>query len=139
VLVAVVFQLGQGLLVRAWPDFHHHITTRLSNTTGGAVVAAIAVLVVSTLAEELVFRATFQQRFSAVMRPLLAVLVVSLAFGLVHRSPGSPAVAAADMALVALDGVVYGWIFALRRNLLVGWLAHFLADTIGLLLLLRLT
>jgi membrane protease YdiL (CAAX protease family) len=70
------------------------------------------------------------------MRPILAVLVVSMAFGLVHRNPGPPAVTGADMGLVALDGVVYGWIFVLRRNLLVAWLAHVLADTIGLLLLL---
>ena len=43
-----------------------------------------------------------------------------------------------DLASVFVDSMIYGVIFLRSRNVFVSWIAHFLADIVGLALLLLL-
>jgi hypothetical protein len=55
-----------------------------------------------------------------------------------HWAPGRPTVVITDLAFVAIDAVIYGAIFARCKNIFVAWLAHFLADVVGLALIIAL-
>jgi len=136
VLEAVVVQIVVGLFARyGWRAFGDHIQSRVSQLTGGKVVVLAVLLVVSTLMEELIYRATLQQRLSTVMHPALAILAAAVVFGLVHRADGPAAVVVVDIALVAVDGALCGWIYQRRHNILVSWMTHFVADVVAALIL----
>jgi membrane protease YdiL (CAAX protease family) len=65
----------------------------------------------------------------------LALALVVLVFAAMHWAPGQPVVVFTDLAFVAIDAVIYGAIFARCKNIFVAWLAHFLADVVGLALI----
>jgi membrane protease YdiL (CAAX protease family) len=52
------------------------------------------------------------------------------------RERGSPQVVLSDVAGVALDGVVFGVIYARTHNLAVTWATHYLVNVVGLFALL---
>jgi membrane protease YdiL (CAAX protease family) len=52
-----------------------------------------------------------------------------------HWAPGKAVVVFTDLAFIAIDGVIYGAIFARSKNVFVSWLAHFTADVVGIVLM----
>lgn len=133
VVIQIVVVIGAQYF---YPAFLEHIRSRvpLLNTLQG--LAIVGALLGSTLIEELSFRALFQERLAWFVGAPTAILAAALLFGMMHISDGEPAVVIVDVALVALDGILYGIIFARGKNILVAWLAHFLADVTGILFLL---
>jgi membrane protease YdiL (CAAX protease family) len=137
VLVAGLIQIGVVLLARLWwPELLAHIQGRVPLFDPKTVVPLVALVLISTFIEELCFRGLFQARLSWYMPPLAANLLVSVPFALLHWSAGAPAVVAVDVALVALDSLLYGLIYTRGKNLWVAWIAHALADVVALILLL---
>ncbi|MCC7359850.1 MAG: CPBP family intramembrane metalloprotease [Anaerolineales bacterium] len=136
-LVSVVIQLavvwGAQVL---WPELLDHIAGRIPFNYA-QLLSALPLLLVATFMEELLYRALFQERLGWFLPVPAAIVGVSLIFGLAHYSPGPAGPVAADVALVILDSVIYGIIYARGRNVLVAWLAHCLADVIAILLLIN--
>ena len=140
-LDAILFQLAPPTLAVAfllgfYPELLSHITGRLPVGIGsvGALLAAALVL---TLMEELVFRATIQERLGWFIGTPLAILFTSVLFGAVHAlgTTGSAEVILTDVAGVALDGAFFGIIYAKTHNLPLTWATHYAADVIGLVAL----
>jgi membrane protease YdiL (CAAX protease family) len=121
-----------------WPELLAHIQGRIPLLSVTGAVAFLIPLLLSTFIEELTFRGLFQARASWLIGTVPAILLVSVVFGLMHIAPGNPAVVVVDVAAVMVDALVYGTIFARGRNLYVCWLAHYLADVVGLLLIVAL-
>lgn len=117
------------------PEFSAHIVERLPFGVQ-SIPAVVISLLLATLGEEVVFRALFQKRLSDFLSLPAAIAVTSAVFALMHFSPGPAAVVAADLAFIFLDSLIYGLIFARSNNAFVAWSAHFLADIVGLGLLL---
>ncbi len=146
-LDAVVFQvlppaLGIAFLFGHGGELVDHITARLPVDVGsGAGLAAVgsllALALVLTLVEEIVYRATIQEYLSSFVGTPAAILLAAVLFGLAHAvgTSGSPAAVLADIAGVTLDGVFFGLIYAKTHNLLVTWATHYAADVVGLLAL----
>jgi membrane protease YdiL (CAAX protease family) len=140
---AVLFQiapptLGIAYLLGYYPDLLNQIAGRLYATD---LFGTLGVLLVSALVltfmEELVFRATIQERLSWFIGTPAAILCASLLFGLVHAigATGSLPVVLLDVAGVALDGVFFGIIYARTHNLALTWATHYTADVVGALAL----
>lgn len=146
-LEAVVLQilpptLGIAFLFGYGHELIDHITARLPvDVTSGAgvwaVVGLLAVALVLTLVEEIVYRVTIQERLSWFIGTPTAILVTAAIFGLAHAvgASGSPQVVLSDIAGVTLDGAFFGLIYAKTHNLAVTWATHYAADVIGLLAL----
>jgi membrane protease YdiL (CAAX protease family) len=119
------------------PDYSAHVLARLpfEPTLSGAVIVT---LLVSTLGEELIFRGLFQKHLNAFLPVTAAIGLSSLVFALMHYTSGPFSTVFVDLALVALDSVIYGIIFARSNNVFVAWAAHFLADVCGMAFLLML-
>ena len=137
-IVALVLQilspvLGVSYLFGFYSDEVAHITGRLT-ITFGTVVVLLALSVVLTLVEEMVFRATIQERLSWFIGTPTAIILASLLFGVAHEiaTTGSPPVVLTDYGGVVLDGLFFGAIYAKTHNLAVTWATHLIADFVGI-------
>ena len=134
--LVVAFVLGYGR------ELVDHITSRLpvdvaSSAGLTALATLLALALVLTLVEELVYRVMIQERLSWYIGTPAAILVAAILFAVAHAvgTSGTPQVVLADVAGVALDGVIFGLIWAKTRNLAVTWAAHYAADVVGILAL----
>ena len=133
--VAVGIPLAVTWLSRMfWPAYAAQVLGRIPFDLSHPA-RFVPLILVATFLEEVSFRALFQQRLAWFVPLPAAIGVVAVAFGLVHVSRGDPSVVATDVALVVLDGVIYGVIFARSRSVFVAWIAHAAADLVALALL----
>ena len=146
-IVAVLFQVLPPTLLVAFglgyqDELLQHINARLSVNFGSpegmvAVGGLLAAALVLTLAEEVVFRVTIQERLSWFIGTPAAILIAAILFGLAHAvgTSGSPLVILTDVSGVVLDGVFFGIIYAKTHNLAVTWATHYAADVVGVIAL----
>jgi membrane protease YdiL (CAAX protease family) len=120
------------------PAYSAHVIARLPFDASSLSAAVVVSLLVSTLGEEIIFRGLFQKRLSAFLPVPAAIALSSLVFALMHYATGPALVVAVDVALVLVDSVIYGVIFARSNNVFASWAAHFLADLSGMAFLLLL-
>ena len=134
ILVGIVLQLlVLGMAARFWPAFLTHVQDRVSGVIGAQVPIMFGVLIFSTLLEELIYRALFQERFSRVFNPYVVIVVISVLFAMMHWGEGALPLVLADVGLIVVSSSLYGLIFLRGGNVLVAWLAHLLADVVGLI------
>ena len=135
-LVALVSPAATVLLAKAfWPAFLTHIESRIPLFDTTQPTALFGMLLFATLGEEMTFRSLFQERLSWFVKTPIAIVVISVIFGLMHWSAGDLVVTIVDVVLVTLDSIIFGLIFSRGRNLYVVWLTHLLADVVGVALL----
>ncbi len=136
-LVAVVIQAfaayGSHLFL---PGYASHLINRIPFDIGTFSIGILLALGVSTLGEEIIYRALFQYRIAAFLPPAAAILLSSLVFALMHFSPGPALIVSCDLLSVFIDSIIFGIIFYRSNNVFVAWIAHFLADITGIFLLL---
>jgi uncharacterized protein len=118
------------------PAYSAHILARLPFSVNITTGALVVTLLISTLFEEIIYRGLFQNRTGAFLSAPAAIGVTSLVFALMHYAPGPALVVFVDLALIVVDSVIYGIIFARSHNVFVAWTAHFLADLVGIAFLL---
>jgi uncharacterized protein len=134
-VVAVVIPILLTLVTKeSYPQLFEHIKNRLPLDMSKPDKLIITILA-ATFGEEIIFRALFQQRLNWFMKTPIAIAIASLVFGLIHYSAGNTTIVVFDILSVVVDGVFYGVIFARTNNVYVSWIAHFLADFIGLAVL----
>ena len=135
VVIVLGIQLPVALLARTlWPAFLTHIESRIPLVDSTQLIPLFGMLVLTTLGEEMAFRSLFQERLSRFIKTPIAILAVSVVFGLMHWAQGNPVVAIVDVALVVLDSIIYGIIFSREKNLYVAWFTHFLSDVVAIIL-----
>ena len=136
VLVGFVMQPAAALWAKAYfPEFLAHVQARLPFESGISWGVLLPLLAVSLLGEEMTYRTLLQGRLAPFIGAPAAVGVGSVLFGLAHVAPGAGLVVVVDVGLIIVDSILYGTMFARRNNLWVVWLAHFIGDVLGLLVL----
>ena len=134
-LVAVVSQVVFVFLFKTFsPEIIAHVQDRLPSN-GMLNTALIIAILIGPLGEEISYRGLFQERFGWVMPSWAAIVITSLLFALMHFNPGPADVVFWDLFSVFVDSVLFGIIYAKTRNILVSYIAHLLADIVGLILL----
>ncbi len=118
-----------------FPEFLAHVQARLPFESGIGWGVLLPLLAVSLVLEELTYRTLLQGRLAPFIGIPLAVGGTSLLFGLAHYAPGPGLVVFTDISLIVVDSILYGAMFARRNNLWVVWLAHFIGDVLGLLVI----
>jgi membrane protease YdiL (CAAX protease family) len=133
---AMAIQIAVALLAKEfWPAFMSHLESRIPLFERTQIASLVVMMVFTTLGEEMAFRSLFQERLSWFVKPPASILAVSVLFGLMHWSPGVPAVIAVDLGLIVIDGIFFGLIFSRGKNLYVAWLTHFLANVVAVVVL----
>ncbi len=118
-----------------FPAYLAHVQARLPFEEGISWGILLPLLAFSLLGEEMTYRALLQGRLSEFIGAPSAIGITSLLFGLAHFSSGPPLLVLMDVGLIVVDSVLYGVMFARRKNLWPVWLAHLLGDISGLLAL----
>ena len=137
VLVVFVMQVLAVFGTRAFlPEFITHVVERLPINIHNGWMILIPSLLLTTLGEEIVYRGFFQERLTWFIKTPLAIGIISVVFALMLYSPGPLGVVVVDLGLIVIDSILYGTIFARSQNIFVSWMAHALADIVGVGLLL---
>lgn len=133
VAVGVVVRLGAGavrsLLAPARSTATHSLSKATDPTLAMVAFVVATVVLVGPLVEELVFRGLLQRTLSRHTTPALAIGLTAVSFAVLHIPNyggfGTPlALLAVPLAVIAIDGVVWGWLYYRTGNLAVSWLAH---------------
>jgi membrane protease YdiL (CAAX protease family) len=140
ITVVIVFQMlivliGKFLL----PDFIVHVRERLPMIISpSTIISIIITLSIGTFLEEVIYRGFLQERLSWHIKPIFAMLITSIIFGFMHYSKGSPLIVSFDIFGIIIDSIVYGIIFNKTKNIFASWITHYLADVVGVILILAL-
>jgi len=135
-LVGFVMQPVTALWAKAYfPEFLAHVQARLPFESGMSWGVLLPMLAISLVGEEMTYRTLIQGRLTPFIGAPAAVVVGSVLFGLAHFAPGAGLVVLVDVGLIIVDSILYGTMFARRNNLWVVWLAHFIGDVLGLLVM----
>lgn len=136
ILVGIVFQflavyIGKSLL----PEYIEHVKSRIPLFNLENIIPLVILIIFGTLFEEIIFRAFLQERLSQNMKSVIAILISSIIFGVVHVEYGVISIVIFDISTIIFDSIIYGLIYERSKNILASWSAHLLADIVGLLLL----
>jgi membrane protease YdiL (CAAX protease family) len=134
VFVAPLLTVAIGKLFL--PEFFTHILARVTPYVDiGAINGLFVQLLVLAFGEEILFRAFLQGRLSLFIDPRWAILFSAAVFAAVHFTPGVPVIVALDLLSVFVDGLLYGIIFKRSNNVYASTIAHFLANSFGVIIL----
>ena len=117
------------------PEFNDHVNTRASFAISEDMLKTILTLAVLTLGEEIAWRGFFQKQTTKIIKCIPAIMLASILFALGHFSAGSFRVVAYDLLFVFIDSSLFGLIFKETDNAWCSWIPHFLADILGVLLI----
>jgi len=117
------------------PEFNEHVNNRASFAISKDLIKTILTFAVLTLGEEIAWRAFFQKQTTKMIKFIPSVILTSLLFALGHFSAGSFIVVAYDLLFVFIDSSLFGLIFKETDNAWCSWIPHFLADILGVLLI----
>ena len=118
------------------PAYFNHLVARIPFDIGTLSIGLFIALGISTLGEEIIYRALFQDRIAAFLPSAAAILLSSLVFALMHFSTGPALIVIFDLLSVFMDSTIFGIIYQRSHNVFVAWIAHFLADIIAIFFLL---
>jgi membrane protease YdiL (CAAX protease family) len=140
-LVALITRLGEWIQVRsggpAVPEVAHK-TLELLRTHAHDPLAwllALAVIFVTPLIEEVLWRGAVQQAFKSAGLPRgLAMIGASALFALVHWNAVPPEARAGALPALFLLGLLFGWLFERCGTLLAPFAAHAAFNAANLIL-----
>ncbi len=118
------------------PDYFTHVLGRVTPYVNISSMSGLFLqLLVLALGEEIVFRAFLQGRLSMFIDPRWAILFSAFVFAGLHITPGPAVIVGLDVLSVFVDGLLYSLIFRRSNSAYASTVAHFLANSFGILLL----
>ena len=117
------------------PEFNEHVNNRASFAISDTLMKTILTMAVLTLGEEIAWRGFFQKQTTKIIKFVPSIILTSLLFALGHFSTGSFVVVAYDLLFVFIDSTIFSLIFKETDNAWCSWIPHFLADILGVLLI----
>lgn len=139
VLVGLISQPAVALLAKFFfPVYLEHVVARLPFGDGPGWATNLPLLAISLVLEELTYRTLIQGRLTPYVGASLAIVITSILFGFAHLAQGPSWIVFLDIGMIVLDSIMFGIIFKRSGNLVVTWLAHFIGDVLGLLVILTL-
>ena len=116
-------------------EFNEHVNNRASFAISDNLMKTILTMAVLTLGEEIAWRGFFQKQTTKIIKFVPSIILTSLLFALGHFSTGSFVVVAYDLLFVFIDSTIFSLIFKETDNAWCSWIPHFLADILGVLLI----
>lgn len=119
-----------------FPEFIEHVLARTEILVSFDILAVMVVqLAILALAEEIAWRAFFQNQVNKGFSVIPAILLTSVIFAFGHLAQGNIAVVMYDLFFVFINSAIYGIIFAKTNNAWASALAHFMANLASIIFL----
>lgn len=129
VLTLVVVPLPIWFLLQQFlPEFYIHVFNRVGPFDVFQFIL-VGVIVVPFI-EEVLFRGVVQEQLHTYTSNLMALILSSCLFAIVHWSSGEALLVGVDLLLVFLDSLWFGLIYLKSRNVLLSTLCHSLGNLI---------
>ncbi len=139
VLVGFISQPLVAILTKYfYPTYLEHVIARLPFDENMGLLLILPILAVSLVLEELTYRTLIQGRLTLYIGAPMAILITSVLFGFAHFAPGPFWIVFLDISMIIVDSILFGIIYKRGGNLVVTWLAHFIGDVLGLLVIISL-
>jgi len=139
VLVAFISQPLVAILTKYfYPVYLEHVIARLPFDENMGLLLILPILAVSLVLEELTYRTLIQGRLTLHIGATMAILITSVLFGFAHFASGPFWIVFLDISMIIVDSILFGIIYKRGGNLVVTWLAHFIGDVLGLLVIISL-
>lgn len=139
VLVGFVSQPLVAILTKYfYPAYLEHVIARLPFDENMGLLLILPILAVSLVLEELTYRTLIQGRLTLYIGAPIAILITSVLFGFAHFASGPFWIVFLDISMIIVDSILFGIIYKRGGNLVVTWLAHFIGDVLGLLVIISL-
>ncbi len=138
ILLPVVSGVVAVLLSKlVMPAFYIHVLERTKPILiFNKLPLLIVQLLILSLAEEVVFRGVLQARISTWIRPAYAIAAASFFFSIAHYSSGAINIVLYDLFFIFVDSILYGIIFEKTKSVWACWSSHFLANAVGVAIVL---
>lgn len=119
------------------PEFYLHVLERTKPMLSfDKLFLLIPQLLILAFGEEIAFRGFFQTKLCNITKPIWATIITSLFFTIGHFSAGSISVIIYDLFFIFIDSIIYGVIYQKTKNIYTCTISHFLANVIGISILL---
>lgn len=139
VLVAFISQPLAVILTKYfYPAYLEHVIARLPFDENMGFLLILPILAISLVLEELTYRTLIQGRLTLYIGATMAILITSVLFGFAHFASGPFWIVFLDISMIIVDSILFGIIYKRGGNLVVTWLAHFIGDVLGLLVIISL-
>jgi membrane protease YdiL (CAAX protease family) len=139
VLVGFISQPLVAILTKYfYPAYLEHVIARLPFDENMGLLLILPILAVSLVLEELTYRTLIQGRLTRYIGATMAILITSVLFGFAHFASGPFWIVFLDISVIIVDSILFGIIYKRGGNLVVTWLAHFIGDVLGLLVIISL-
>ena len=135
ILPFVTCVLSTVIASKFLPEANEHVNERISFLDTSKMIQTILILAVSTLGEEIAWRAFFQNKATKYIKFIPALIISSILFAFGHYSAGSTIVVVYDLLFVFIDSSLFGLVFKETDNAWCSWIPHFLADVLALFLM----
>jgi membrane protease YdiL (CAAX protease family) len=140
-LVGLIFQISFVLITIFFaPELYLHVLSRIPFiSSSGDIISIIFIyfaMIFTTLGEEIVYRAYFQDRLSKHIGNMNAIILISLLFAVIHWSTGTIWIIMFDMGFIFIDSIIFGFLYLKSHDVRLCWMAHFIANVFSLSLLL---
>ena len=121
----VVTTIVLGLLPEKWMESYQQSSSWTSDNVG--IMTILLTVVMAPLAEEWIMRGLVYDRMKKGMPVVVAMIISSLLFGVLHKHP-------VWIAYAAALGMVLAWVFERTKSLYAAILLHFSYNSCGMLL-----
>lgn len=139
VLVGFISQPLVAILTKYfYPAYLEHVIARLPFDENMGLLLILPILAVSLVLEELTYRTLIQGRLTRYIGATMAILITSVLFGFAHFATGPFWIVFLDISVIIVDSILFGIIYKRGGNLVVTWLAHFIGDVLGLMVIISL-
>ena len=89
------------------------------------IFGILSITIIAPLVEELLFRGAIQgYLLKTGMKPMLAILISSFIFGVIHLNP-------AQVPFAFAIGLIFGWLYYRTASLIPGIIGHFINNSIA--------
>ncbi len=121
----VVTTIVLGLLPEKWMESYQQSSSWTSDNVG--IMTILLTVVMAPLAEEWIMRGLVYDRMKKGMPVVVAMIISSLLFGVLHKHP-------VWIAYAAALGMVLAWVFERTKSLYAAILLHFSYNSCGMML-----
>lgn len=116
------------------PEYITHLGSRTDFLNLSELPKLILELAILALGEEIAWRAFFQKQAAKIMPFVPALIISSFLFAIGHFTSGSIAIVLYDLLFVFINSIFYGLVFKKTDNAWCSFIAHFLANLLGIFL-----
>ena len=137
ILLPVVSCIVSIILIKfVLPEFYLNVLDKRPTVSFNNTFLQLPKLLILAFVEDIAFRGFFQTKLCNITKPIWAIIITSLFFAIGNFPGGSISAFILILFFIFIDNIIYGVIYQKTKNIYSCTISHFLANLIGVFILL---